>query len=68
MNCCIYCQNVHFTFSNKIYNQNEGVAIGSPLDPALENVIMVELETALIGNSVATYIFGDALLLAESVL
>ena len=41
---------MHFTFNNKIYIQNDGVAIGSPLGPVLRNIFMVELETALTTN------------------
>ena len=43
-------KNVHFTFNNKIYIQNVGVAMGPPLGPLLTNIFMVELETALITN------------------
>ena len=45
----ICTKNVHFTFSNTICNQNDGVAMGSPLGP-VANVFIVELETALIPN------------------
>ena len=41
---------VNFTFKNKIYIKNVGVAIGPPLDPVLANVFMIKLETALIPN------------------
>ena len=41
---------MQFTFNNKIYIQNDGVAMGSPLDPVLANIFMVKLETALIQN------------------
>ena len=34
-------KNVHFTFNNKIYIQNDGVAMGSPLGPVLANIFMV---------------------------
>ena len=47
-------KNVHFTFNNKIYIQNDDAAIGSPLGPVLANVFMVELETALIQISAAS--------------
>ena len=41
-------KNVHFTFNNKIYIQNDGKAMGSSLGPLLANIFVVELETALI--------------------
>ena len=43
-------KNVHFTFNNKLYIQNDSVAMGSLLGPVLANVFMVELETGLIPN------------------
>ena len=43
-------KNVYFTFSNQIYIQLDGVAIGSPLGPLLANIFMVELETSVIPN------------------
>ena len=43
-------KNVHFIFSNKIYIQNDGVAMGLPIGPVLANIFMVELETELIPN------------------
>ena len=43
-------KNVQFTFNNKIYIQNDGVAMGSPLGLVLANIFTVELETALIPN------------------
>ena len=46
----LYTKNVHLTFNNNIYIQNDSVAIGSPLGPVLANIFMVELETALIPN------------------
>ena len=48
INLCM--KNVHFTFNNKAYIQNDGVAMGSPLDPVLANIFMVELEITLISN------------------
>ena len=48
INLCM--KNGHFTFNNKIYIQNNGVAMSSPLDPVLANIFMVELETTLISN------------------
>ena len=43
-------KNVHFMFNNKIYIQNDGVVMGSPLGSALANIFMVELEATLIAN------------------
>ena len=43
-------KNRQFTFNNKIYIQNDGVVMGSPLGPVLANVFMVKLETALFPN------------------
>ena len=39
-------KNVHFTFNNETYIQVDGVAMGSPLDPVLAKIFMVELETS----------------------
>ena len=36
------------SFDNNIYIQNDGVAMGSPLDPILANIFMVELERSVI--------------------
>ena len=41
-------KNVHFIFNGEIYAQIDGVAMGSPLDPVLANMFMVELEKILI--------------------
>ena len=43
---------MHFTFNNEIYIQNDGVAVGSPLEPVLANVFMVEFENALFPNQI----------------
>ena len=43
-------KNVHFMFNNKIYLENDSVAMGSPLDLVIANTFMVELETTLIPN------------------
>ena len=37
-------KNVHFTFNNDIYQQCDGVAMGSPLVPVIAGVFMVELK------------------------
>ena len=41
-------KNVHFTYNNKIYQQNDGIAMGSPLGPVLSGMFMVELENSLV--------------------
>ena len=40
-------KSVHFTFQNEIYEQRDGVTMGSPLDPVLAGVFMVHLERTL---------------------
>ena len=39
---------LHFSFDNGIYRQRDGVAMGSPLGPVLENIFMVQLEKSLV--------------------
>ena len=39
---------VHFAYSNGIYEQNDGVDMGPPLGPVLAGILMVELETSII--------------------
>ena len=40
-------KNVHFTFNNDIYQQCDGVAMGSPLGPVIAGIFMAELERTL---------------------
>ena len=40
-------KNVHFSFDNNIYLQNNGIAMESPLGPILTNIFLFELEYAL---------------------
>ena len=48
-NLLLMCaKNVHFCFGGDIYQQNDGVAMGSPLEPVLAGIFMVELETKII--------------------
>ena len=42
------CTKTSFIFNNKIYEQKDGVSMGSPLGPVLANVIMTELEEKVI--------------------
>ena len=37
-------KNVHFSYNHDIYIQSDGVAMGSPLRPVLEEIFMVNLE------------------------
>ena len=39
---------VHFTYSNGIYQQNDDVAMRSPLGPVLAGIFMADLETLII--------------------
>ena len=39
---------MHFTFNGKIYQQTDGVCMGSPLGPVLANVFMVHLEDTIV--------------------
>ena len=41
-------KNVHFTFNNDIYQQCDGVAMGSPLGPVIAGIFMVELARTLL--------------------
>ena len=41
-------KNVHFTYDNKVYQQNDGVTMGSPLGPVLSGIFMVEPENSLV--------------------
>ena len=44
-NLLILCtKNVYFTIGNNIYQQKDGVAMGSPLGPVLSGIFMVHLE------------------------
>ena len=38
------CTKTAFSFDSKIYEQIDGMLIGSPLGPVLDNVIMTEFE------------------------
>ena len=47
-NLLLLCtKNVHLWFGGDIYQQNDGVALGSPLGPVLAGIFMAELETKI---------------------
>ena len=41
-------KNVHFTFTDALYLQTDGVAMGSKLEPVLAGIYMVDLERSLV--------------------
>ena len=41
-------KNVHFTFTDALYLQTDGVAMGSELEPVLAGIYMVDLERSLV--------------------
>ena len=41
---------MHFSFNGRIYQQVDGVAMGSPLGPVIANVFMAELEQTIVPN------------------
>ena len=43
-------KNVHFTFNSEIYQESDGVAMGSPLGLVIAGIFMVELEKSLIST------------------
>ena len=44
----ICTKEMHFSYNGNIYQQIDGVAMGSPLGPVLANVFMVELENIMV--------------------
>ena len=42
------CKKTDFVFDNEIYEQIDGISMGSPLAPVLANIIMTELESTII--------------------
>ena len=48
-------KNVHFTFESRTYVQTDGVTMGSPIEPVLADIFMIELENSLLPN-LAKYI------------
>ena len=43
-------KNVYFMFDNQVYQQNDGVAMGSPLGPVHAGIFMVDLETRIVST------------------
>ena len=55
----LFPKNVHFTFDNQVYQQDDGIAMGSPLRPVLASIFIVELENRIIltlGNMVLNFV------------
>ena len=41
-------KDVHFLFEDEIYQETDGVAMGSPFGPILPGIFVVELETTIV--------------------
>ena len=41
-------KDVHFLFEDEIYQETDGVAVGSPFGPILPGIFVVELETTIV--------------------
>ena len=41
-------KDVHFLFEDEIYQETDGVALGSPFGPILPGIFVVELETTIV--------------------
>ena len=55
------CTKNSFIFINKVYEQKDGVSMGSPLGPVLANMIMAELEekvTKRFADDVTIMLYG----------
>ena len=46
LNLCT--KDMHFTFNNKTYKQNDGASMGNPLGPVIANIFMTELECTVV--------------------
>ena len=47
------CHKTTFSFNNVLYEQIDGVSMGSPLGPTMANIIMTELERIIVDNLMA---------------
>ena len=45
------CIETLFSFNSKLYEQTDGVPMGSPLEPELANIIVIELERIIVKKS-----------------
>ena len=48
-------KNNHFIFNNHLYEQTDGVAMGSPLGPSFANIFMCSLEQNFLSNCPSNY-------------
>ena len=48
------CKKTTFSFNNQLYEQLDGVSMGSSLGPVLANIITTELENGLIKDLLDT--------------
>ena len=46
LNLCT--KDMHFTFNNKTYKQNDGASMGNPLGPVIANIFVTELECTVV--------------------
>ena len=61
-NVLLLCtKNVHFCFGGDIYQQNDGVTMGSTLEPVLAGNFVAELETRLIPTVMVTFLIGEGM-------
>ena len=56
-------KNTLFTFNNDIYQQRDGVAMGSPLGSVLAGIIMVELENSIVPKLNSHLLFWKRMLM-----
>ncbi len=56
-------KNVHFSFNEEIYQQTDGVAMGSPLGPIIAGIFMVGLESTLVPSLPRYLFFGRDILM-----
>ena len=52
-------RDVHFMFNNEIYQQVDGVVMGSPLGALFANIFMCELEDTVVPTLPVNYVIGQ---------